>query len=196
MAVWHQFNKQILKIQEPCLPFLPHPTSKHKRMLADQNHLDGYPDLSSSLRDVDYSCGSCGYDLNLNSCNRNTSVICSKNYGKSIKKGIISFFSIDETRFTRIEQLRYKPFFESARSWGLFRRRTKLLCRKCGNYVGNAHSLSTYGHSHSLKQKEISPDSTASCGWDGISDARTYDIRICALQPSTCNESNIFSNFI
>ncbi|XP_045809562.1 uncharacterized protein LOC123903918 isoform X2 [Trifolium pratense] len=40
---------------------------------------------SRSLRDVRYSCGSCGYDLNLSSSNRNTSSIDSK-YGKSIKR--------------------------------------------------------------------------------------------------------------
>uniref|UniRef100_A0A803KNF2 Uncharacterized protein n=1 Tax=Chenopodium quinoa TaxID=63459 RepID=A0A803KNF2_CHEQI len=84
-------------------------------MLVDPHHFDGYPVhslSSSSLHDVDYSCGSCGYDLNLNSCNRNTSVIG---------------------------------------SWG----------------------------------------------WNGDSDAAgTYDIRIRALQPSSCDESNIFSNDI
>ncbi|CAO2836563.1 unnamed protein product [Amaranthus hypochondriacus] len=158
---------------------------------------DSYPQLSpsSSLGDVNYSCGSCGYVLNLNSSNRNTSVIGSKSYGKSIKRGIISFFSIDETRFTRIEQLKCKPFFESPRSWGFFQRRTKLLCRKCGNYVGNAHSLSTFDNSPS-KHKEVSPDSITSLGWNGISDARTYDIRIRALQPSSCNESNMFNNVL
>ncbi|KAL2941923.1 hypothetical protein RDABS01_030273 [Bienertia sinuspersici] len=169
-------------------------------MLVHQDHLNVFPNLSlsssSSLHNVEYSCGYCGYELNLNSGNRNISVIVSKDYGKSVKKGIISFFSIDETRFTRIEQLRCRPFFESARNWGLFQRRTKLLCRKCGNYVGNAHSFTTsYDPSNSLKQKEISPDSTISWKWDGISDARTYDIRIRALQPS-CNESNNFSNMI
>ncbi|KMT14011.1 hypothetical protein BVRB_4g078400 [Beta vulgaris subsp. vulgaris] len=163
-------------------------------MLVDQNHSDGFPHpslSSSSLRDVDYSCGSCGYKLNLNSCNRNTSG--SKDYGRSIKKGIISFFSIDETRFSRTEQLRCKPFFDSARSWGLFQRRTRLYCRKCGKYVGNAHKFTTY---QSLKHKDTSPDSTTSWGWDGISDAITYDIRIRALQPSSCDESNIFTNMI
>ncbi|XP_021734656.1 uncharacterized protein At4g08330, chloroplastic-like [Chenopodium quinoa] len=169
-------------------------------MLVDPHHFDGYPVhslSSSSLHDVDYSCGSCGYDLNLNSCNRNTSVIGSKYYGKSIKKGIISFLSIDETRFSRTQQLRCKPYFESARSWGIFQRRTKLLCRKCGNYVGNDRNFSNFGRSHSSKQKDISPDTTGSWGWNGDSDAAgTYDIRIRALQPSSCDESNIFSNDI
>ncbi|XP_014620830.1 uncharacterized protein LOC114381087 isoform X2 [Glycine soja] len=39
----------------------------------------------SSQRDVRYSCGTCGYELNLSSSNRNTASIGSK-YGKSIKR--------------------------------------------------------------------------------------------------------------
>ncbi|XP_061346797.1 uncharacterized protein At4g08330, chloroplastic-like [Gastrolobium bilobum] len=118
--------------------------------------------LSSFIRDVNYSCGSCGYELNLNSRNRNTSFIDSK-YGKSIKKGIISFFSVDESRFTQIQQLPWSwiPFFQ--------RRRTKLLCRRCGNHVGYAYSLP----SHS---------------WDGISDSKIYDIKLTTLQPSFYEE--------
>ncbi|XP_019460666.1 PREDICTED: uncharacterized protein LOC109360316 isoform X2 [Lupinus angustifolius] len=38
-----------------------------------------------SQRDVCYSCGTCGYELNLSSSNRNTSSIGSK-YGKFIKR--------------------------------------------------------------------------------------------------------------
>ncbi|CBI21628.3 hypothetical protein VitviT2T_011233 [Vitis vinifera] len=135
--------------------------------------------LSCSLRDVHYSCGSCGYQLNLNSCNR-TSVLGSK-YEKSIKKGIISFFSIDETRFTQTNELRCLPYFNSRCSWGLFRRRSKLLCKKCGNHIGNAYK--TNNRSGKL-------DSSA---WDGISDSsRIYDIKICALQPSSSLESDAF----
>ncbi|XP_019227311.1 PREDICTED: uncharacterized protein At4g08330, chloroplastic-like isoform X2 [Nicotiana attenuata] len=44
-----------------------------------------HPSFGSSRRDVSYSCGSCGYELNLNSSSRNTASIGSK-YGKSIKK--------------------------------------------------------------------------------------------------------------
>ncbi|RHN77923.1 hypothetical protein MtrunA17_Chr1g0159961 [Medicago truncatula] len=40
---------------------------------------------SASQRDVRYSCGACGYELNLSSSNRNTTSIGSK-YGKSIKR--------------------------------------------------------------------------------------------------------------
>ncbi|KAK7358772.1 hypothetical protein VNO77_00711 [Canavalia gladiata] len=118
--------------------------------------------LSSFIRDVNYSCGSCGYELNLNSSNRNTSLIDSK-YGKSIKRGVISFFSVDESRFTQIQQLPWSwswlPFFNSKRQ------RTKLLCRRCGNHLGYAYTLP----SHS---------------WDGISDSRIYDIKLTTLLPS------------
>lgn len=179
-----------------------------KIMLVDENPFDGCHDLplsssSSSLRDVDYSCGSCGYELNLNSCNRNASGIGSKRYGKSIKRGIISFFSIDETRFTQIEQLRCKPYFASPRSWGLFQRRIKLLCRNCGNHVGSSYQSGNgvrVSYSRSLKLKEYpvsassSSSSSSSWGWDGISGAGTFDIRIRALQPSSYHgpDPNIF----
>ncbi|XP_020227568.1 uncharacterized protein At4g08330, chloroplastic [Cajanus cajan] len=115
------------------------------------------------IRDVNYSCGSCGYELNLNSSNRNTSLMDSK----SIKRGIISFFSVDESRFTQIQQLPWSswiPFFNSKRQ------RTKLLCRGCGNHLGYAYSL-------------------PSQSWDGISDdSRIYDIKLTALLPSSCEE--------
>ncbi|XP_027340681.1 uncharacterized protein At4g08330, chloroplastic-like [Abrus precatorius] len=128
--------------------------------------------LSSFIRDVNYSCGSCGYELNLNSSNRNTSLIDSK-YGKSIKRGIISFFSVDESRFTQIQQFHWSswswiPFFNSKRQ------RTKLLCRSCGNHLGYASTLP----SHS---------------WDGISDSRIYHIKLTALLPSFHDEPSPMS---
>ncbi|XP_021900458.1 uncharacterized protein At4g08330, chloroplastic-like isoform X2 [Carica papaya] len=86
------------------------------------------------LKQVNYSCGSCGYQLNLNSSNRNTSVI-GPEYEKSLKRGVISFLSIDESRFTKIEERRWTPYFNSIHSWGLLQRRTKLLCYKCGNHI-------------------------------------------------------------
>ncbi|KAI9178145.1 hypothetical protein LWI28_023257 [Acer negundo] len=45
----------------------------------------------SQAADVSYSCGSCGYPLNLTSSNRITTGIGSAEYQKSIKKGRISF---------------------------------------------------------------------------------------------------------
>ncbi|KAJ6803620.1 uncharacterized protein M6B38_189095 [Iris pallida] len=50
----------------------------------------------SSQRDVIYSCGSCGYTLNLSSSNRNTGDLGSK-YTKSMKKGVVPFYTIDES---------------------------------------------------------------------------------------------------
>ncbi|KAH7567870.1 hypothetical protein JRO89_XS07G0171000 [Xanthoceras sorbifolium] len=128
------------------------------------------------------SCGSCGYELNLSSCNRNTSTIGSK-YNKSIKRGIISFFDIDESRFTQVDEFQCLPYF-SRHSWGLFRHRTKLLCRKCGNHIGNAYDDKTSSYT------PVSDGSDSSAGND-VSVRKKYDIRIRALQPSSAQESRI-----
>ncbi|CAL0307861.1 unnamed protein product [Lupinus luteus] len=122
-----------------------------------------------SHRDVHYSCGTCGYELNLSSSNRNTSSIGSK-YSKFIKRGIMSFFNIDDSRFTQVDEIQCLPYF-TRHSWGLFRRRTKLLCRKCGNHIGNSHNgfASSSGDSSPITNS---------------SNETKYDIRIRALQPS------------
>ncbi|KAF1869051.1 hypothetical protein Lal_00048331 [Lupinus albus] len=125
-----------------------------------------------SQRDVRYSCGTCGYELNLSSSNRNTSSIGSK-YSKFIKRGIMSFFNIDDSRFTQVDEIQCVPYF-TRHSWGLFRRRTKLLCRKCGNHIGNAHNGFT-----SSSREPITNSSNET----------KYDIRIRALQPSSFEES-------
>ncbi|KAF8085089.1 hypothetical protein N665_0681s0012 [Sinapis alba] len=110
---------------------------------------------SSSIRHVNYSCGSCGYELNLSSTNRITSSIGSK-YGKSMKTGIISFFNIDEGRFSL----------------------TKLLCRQCNNYIGSA-SYDKAPPEYALVTQNSSPRKS-------VTDTVTkYDIRIRALQPSS-----------
>ncbi|XVF64571.1 hypothetical protein PTKIN_Ptkin09bG0179300 [Pterospermum kingtungense] len=119
-------------------------------------------------------CGSCGYELSLNSSSRNTATIGSK-YGKSIKRGIISFFNIDESRFTQVDEFQCVPYF-SKHSWGLFRRRTKLLCRKCGNHIGNAYEDKTSNYPSVL-------DGFESASGNEVSVHKKYDIRICALQP-------------
>lgn len=124
------------------------------------------------------SCGSCGYDLNLNSSSRNTSTIGSK-YGKSIKKGIISFFSIDESRFNQVEEFSCLPYFIAKHSWGFFHRRTKLLCRKCGNLIGIASDQNNASSIHLITDGSDSPSSSE------ISSKRKYDIRIRSLQPSS-----------
>ncbi|CAN6470416.1 unnamed protein product [Victoria cruziana] len=147
-------------------------------------HQERYPqeDLGSSIvlqKDVSYSCGSCGYALNLRSSNRNTSNIDSK-YGKSLKKGIISFLYVDESKFTQIDELKCLPHFLTKRSWGLLQPRTKLLCRKCGNLIGYAY------------EETIPPlGSAASDSSSGVGMAmcRKYRIKIRALQP--CDEASL-----
>lgn len=141
-----------------------------------------YSTRSSSRRDVAYSCGSCGYELNLSSCNRNISTIGSK-YGKSIKRGIISFFYIDESRFTQVDEIQCIPYF-SKHSWGLFHRRTKLLCRKCGNPIGIAYN----DHTSSLP---LVTDGSDSSSGNEVSSRRKYDVKIRALQPSSSEESGM-----
>ncbi|KAL4308992.1 hypothetical protein GQ457_01G012420 [Hibiscus cannabinus] len=133
----------------------------------------------ASQRHVIYSCGSCGYELNLCSSRRITATIGSK-YGKSIKRGIISFFSIDESRFTQVDEFQCIPYF-SRHSWGLFRRRTKLLCCKCGNHIGNAYEDKTSGYALVLDKSDSSSGNEASS-------QRKYDVRIRALQPSSAQE--------
>ncbi|KAL5558411.1 hypothetical protein UlMin_034622 [Ulmus minor] len=135
---------------------------------------------SSSQRDVSYSCGSCGYALNLSSSNRNTSMIGSK-YGKSIKRGIISFFYIDDSRFTQVDEFQCVPHFSKS-SWGLFRRRIKLLCRKCNNHIGIAYDQ--YTSPYKLASDGSDPSSNHE-----ISKLTKYDIRIRALQPLSSDES-------
>ncbi|KAF0923836.1 hypothetical protein E2562_007695 [Oryza meyeriana var. granulata] len=94
---------------------------------------------------VAYSCGYCGYALNLSSLTRNTSNIGRSKYGKQIKKGVISFFAIDESRFTQTDEVSCKPYFHSRRSWGFFRRRTRLFCGKCGGRIAFKASTNDSG---------------------------------------------------
>ncbi|XP_060211017.1 uncharacterized protein At4g08330, chloroplastic-like [Lycium barbarum] len=140
--------------------------------------------ISNAQRDVTYSCGSCGYELNLNSCNRNTTIIGSK-YGKTMRRGVLSFLCIDESRFTQISKLRCSPYFRSKNSWGFFQRRTKLLCRKCRSYIGIAYIENSNTCDASLPGIiNVKSDATTP-NWDGLSACRTnYDIKICALRPS------------
>ncbi|KAM7260166.1 hypothetical protein ACFE04_015907 [Oxalis oulophora] len=141
------------------------------------NRINHYGSFSaSSQRHVTYSCGACGYDLNLCSSNRNTATIGSK-YGKSIKRGIISFFNIDESRFTQVDEFLCTPYF-SKNSWSLFRHRTKLLCRKCGTLIGNACDDKTGSYALVTSGSESSSTGETS----GI---RKYNVKIRALQPSS-----------
>ncbi|CAL1362381.1 unnamed protein product [Linum trigynum] len=75
------------------------------------------------------------------------------------------------------------PFFLSKSSWGFFRRRTKLLCRKCGNPVGIA-----YDDEAPAAYPLVSGDEPELSSSSGTSEATTkhrkYDIKIRSLQPS------------
>nr|ACG47304.1 hypothetical protein [Zea mays] len=155
-----------------------------------ERSLDSY----SSIKDVTYSCGYCGYALNLSSSARDTEGIGPK-YRKQIRKGVVAFVAVDESRFTLAHELTCTPYFRSARSWGLFRRRSRLLCRKCGGHIGSAYG---YG-----EEEEDARDSSSSSlfGGDGSSDdtrpssgsgrssvassQKSYVVRISALQPSS-----------
>ncbi|OVA11256.1 hypothetical protein BVC80_1583g3 [Macleaya cordata] len=99
-----------------------------------------------------------------------------------MKRGIISFFSIDESRYTQIDELQCVPYFISKYSWGLLRRRTKLLCRKCGNHVGNAYEENT--------SRNLESDNSDSSSGNGISIQWKYDVKIRALQPSSSEEKS------
>ncbi|RRT57918.1 hypothetical protein B296_00043126, partial [Ensete ventricosum] len=122
------------------------------------------------------SCGHCGYALNLSSSDRNTAKI-GVEYGKALKKGVVSFVAIDESRFTQADELRCHPYFRSRRSWGLFRHQTRLLCRGCGSPIG----VATYdGTSSPSSPSEGSSESN----YPASSGSRKYKIKIGALQPS------------
>ncbi|KAF8711324.1 hypothetical protein HU200_016700 [Digitaria exilis] len=105
------------------------------------------------------SCGSCGYPLNLSSSNRSTSEVGSS-YKKSLKKGLISFVSVDLSRFTQVDEISCFPLTLRG-----YRPKTKLLCRKCGASIG-------YGY--------------ASSSSSGTS--QKYSIKIQALQPSDATQ--------
>ncbi|CAA2994751.1 uncharacterized protein At4g08330, chloroplastic-like isoform X1 [Olea europaea var. sylvestris] len=132
-----------------------------------------YSSFASSQREVTYSCRTCGYNLNLSSSRRNTSTIGSK-YSKSIRKGIITFFFVDQNKFNQVEEFSCVPYFISKHSWGLFRWKTKLLCPKCSN-----HTYDDNAYSYPLMPKDRSSPSGSE-----ISNPRKYDIRIRSLQPS------------
>ncbi|KAL5227082.1 hypothetical protein ABZP36_015347 [Zizania latifolia] len=148
--------------------------------------LDSY----SSVKDVTYSCGFCGYALNLSSSTRNTANIGSK-YGKQIKKGVVSFFAVDESRFTQADEVTCVPYFHSRRSWGLFRRRSRLLCRKCGGRIGSAYenddpaALSACDGGSDDLRTASSQSSGGSSSSSSATSQRNYVIRISALQPSS-----------
>lgn len=97
-----------------------------------------------------------------------------------MKSGIISFFNIDEGRFSQVDEFQCMPHL-SRYSWGLFRRRIKLLCRKCSNYIGDATQEKT--PEYALVTQNSVPLSPRNGGVAGT--VMKYDIRIRSLQPSS-----------
>ncbi|XP_066312840.1 uncharacterized protein At4g08330, chloroplastic-like [Miscanthus floridulus] len=153
-----------------------------------ERSLDSY-----SVKDVTYSCGYCGYALNLSSSARDTEGIGSK-YRKQIKKGVVAFVAVDESRFTLTDEVTCMPYFRSTRSWGLFRRRARLLCRKCGGRIGNAYDeedAAARDSSSSLFDGDGSSDDMRRSSGLGsgrssiVSSQKNYVIKISALQPSS-----------
>ncbi|KAK8688661.1 hypothetical protein V6N13_087414 [Hibiscus sabdariffa] len=118
-----------------------------------------------SRADVSYSCGSCGYPLNLTSSSRIASGIGSE-FHESVKNGLISFLSVDLSRFTQVDQVHCFPV-----SWGRYRLKTKLLCRKCGVHIGYG-----YGDAPALCVFD-SPDSSSAA-------YKKFTVKIRAVQPS------------
>ncbi|CAO2195159.1 unnamed protein product [Urochloa humidicola] len=150
-----------------------------------ERSLDSY----SSIKDVTYSCGYCGYALNLSSSARDTAGIGSK-YRKQIKKGVVAFVAVDESRFTLADEVTCTPYFRSRRAWGLFRRRSRLLCRKCGGRIGSAYEEEDrdtgLGDGDAFSDDlRASSGSGGSGGGSSASSQRSYVIRIGALQPSS-----------
>ncbi|KAK3118527.1 hypothetical protein QOZ80_9BG0700840 [Eleusine coracana subsp. coracana] len=119
-----------------------------------------------SQSDVVYSCGSCGYPLNLSSSDRSTSEVGSS-YQKSLKKGLISFVSVDLSRFTQVDEISCFPL-----TWRSYRPKTKLLCRKCGLSIG-------YGYGEPAVLCSFDPANSSSS-----STSHKYLIKIQALRPS------------
>ncbi|XP_047054874.1 uncharacterized protein At4g08330, chloroplastic-like [Lolium rigidum] len=149
--------------------------------------LDSY----SSVQDVTYSCGYCGYALNLSSSARDTATIGYSKYGKQIRKGVVAFHAVDESRFTLADEVTCAPYLRPGRSWswswGLFRRRARLLCRKCGGRIGAAYQQDDDGSTPSACGGGSDDDLRTSSGdsGGGASRRRSYVIRISALQPSS-----------
>jgi hypothetical protein len=115
----------------------------------------------------------------LSSSNRNTENIDSK-YGKAIRKGLVSFVSIDESRFGEKDEMRCMPYFNSKHSWGLFRKRTRLICRKCGNQIGSSYNEEDGRSTYSVESDDHKSSSVIS-----VSPRKKYVIKINALQPSS-----------
>jgi hypothetical protein len=96
-------------------------------------------------------------------------------YKKETKKGLISFLTIDESRFKQHDELRCGLYCESPTSWKLHRLKTKLLCGQCEANIGHVHEE---GVSHLVGCN----------GYDSGSESSTtgqkrYFVKIRALKP-------------
>ncbi|GFZ13372.1 hypothetical protein Acr_23g0017570 [Actinidia rufa] len=89
-----------------------------------------------------------------------------------LRKVTSRLLSIDLSRFTQVDEVNCLPI-----SWGRYRSKTKLLCRKCGVLIG-------YGYG----------DSSVLCGFDlptsSNSSYKKIMIKIRALQPSEMCQQN------
>jgi hypothetical protein len=153
----------------------------------DQRPSQYYTFVPNSIAATGCSCGYCGYALNLSSSARNTAGIGSK-YGKQIKKGVVPFVAVDESRFTLTDEVTCTPYFRSGRSWGFFRRWSRLLCRKCGGRIGNAYEVQDGKDTCGMSDGDgFSDDMRTSSGSGGSSSCASshmnYLIKISALQP-------------
>jgi peptide methionine sulfoxide reductase MsrB len=70
------------------------------------------------------------------------------------------------------------PYIPSRCSWGCFRKRTRLVCRKCGGHIGDA-----YEDEDSLY--DSLDDTQTSSEGSSLSIRKKYVIKINALQPSS-----------
>lgn len=82
----------------------------------------------------------------------------------------------------KVDETRCVPYFISKHSWGLFHPRTKLLCRKCGNHVGDA-----YDDMGGCPYPLVTNGSSTSPVGEPFT-RRKFDIRIRALQPSSSSD--------
>ncbi|GBG46665.1 hypothetical protein CBR_g80133, partial [Chara braunii] len=57
-------------------------------------------------------------------------------YFESGNKGTLSFWEIDETRFSKAEEVKCGLFFDTKDSWGFHRSRTQLRCLNCQAVIG------------------------------------------------------------
>ena len=124
-----------------------------------------------------YSCGACGYPLNLSSSQRLVSSINTK----ALRKGKISFLCIDESRFKQVDEFKCAPFLQSNGSIGFHQLRTKLLCGKCGNVIGYGHSVAKEAKV-SFQRNDVSDFSSEPVS-EETSELKRYCVKIKALQP-------------